>query len=228
MSCLRKRIKNNKEVNNFRLKDFLFQLDAYVVQNRGRLLYGGRVDRAFDRLSSVDDILNIVAERCASFFHYGVFLDLSNRYCSNCKNKELSYEKHFNAYIRKPTVADFFKHADLKIKDFITETKQLTFKTNKIKMSSKLLDIVDLRDNLASLFGLRRHTLQLISAEEGSVTFLIQRSIAETLFVRRQLSLNMIENARCLSILSLQCEDITTVDIPEERDPIIESGMKIE
>ena len=227
MSCLRKRIKGNKEVNPFRLKHFLFQLDAFVEENRGRLLYGIRVNQAFDGLKSVDDILDVVAEKCASFFHYGVFLDLSNRYCADCRDKDLSYEMHFNRYIRRLTVAEFFKNADLK-KDFITETKQLTFKANQITMSSKLLDIVDLRDNLAALLGLRRHTLHLVNVEEGSVTFIIPKSVANILFVHNKLSLNVIDNARCLSILSLQCENITTMDIPEGGDDIIESGVKIE
>lgn len=229
VSCLRKRIKDNKGVvNHHPLRNFLFKLDAFVEENRGRLLYGIRASQAFDGLGSVDRILDVVAGRCASFFHYGVLLELRDEYCADYidTDADLRYEQHFRHYIRGPMIAEFFKSADLKM-DFVTETKQLTFRANQIKMSSKLLDIVDLRSNLAALLGLKEYTLHLIGVEEGSVTFLIPKSVANILFVHNQLSLNVVDDARYLSILSLQCENIAKVDIPEGDDKIIESGTKM-
>lgn len=174
---------------------------------------------AFENVQTIDDILD---NKCDSFFHYEIFQALSNNYCKACKSKELNYEKHFSAYIRKTKVSDFMQSVELK-KTFVIDSKKLTFKIGSIKMSNKLVDIVDIKNNLAALLGLRKYTLYLINVEDGSATFLIPKEVADVVFVRHHLSVEQIENARCLSVLSLQCGKNTEIDFTNE-DCAAESG----
>ena len=177
-----------RKVDPVWLRDFVLTLKAFKDDEREvKLMTGPKLNAAIRNATGIMDILEVLQSKCASFFHYQIFQLIKEKYCEDDESPDLNYELSFETFVRQPMqLSKFFETVHLK-KDFIADLSELTVQLDSINLSNKLIDIVDLRDNLAKALGLRNIALQLVGVEEGRATFMIPAFVAKCLFHENEL-----------------------------------------
>ena len=198
-----------KDVDIKDLGTFLLQLPALESGD----LDPGLLTAVKSELEEADDmnkIFNLLAKKCTSFVHYDIFQCIKEKYCNDIDSEELNYSEHFKQYIKMYKISEFFAiNPDLKkkfsddSKDLADDSKELVLKIDSINLSSKVIEVDNLRQVIAETLGLRPSVLRLVSIEEGCVivTFLIAKAVGDIIFhPGKELSESQRERFRSLSV----------------------------
>ena len=202
------------------LRSFVLELPAFANDSQPILLHG--IKEELHQATTINEIFDLIGEKCASFFHYEIFDSIKSAYCTTPLDDEkpkLDYVEHFKKYIELIKISEFFNiNPKLKEKYSNSETIENTFKVGKINMSSKISTAINLRDAIASNLDILPATLKLVSIEEGCVivTFLIPTVVAEIIFANvNKLNSQQVERFQSLSIFWLRCGNFMQRFIPE-------------
>lgn len=187
---------HDKKVGAMNLRTFIFRSPA-IEGDAGK----ESVKEKLLKASTINEIIDLIGNECASFLHCDIYQSILEKYCSDIDHDELKYSEHLKAYINSIKVSEFLViNPELK-KLAATTTNTIAVKVD-IVMSSKFVKIVDLQTVLASILGVWPSKLTLVSIEEGCVivTFTVPAKILE----KERLKENS-EELQSLSVLWLKC-----------------------
>ena len=191
------------------LRTFLLRLPALESDDLDPGLLS-HVKNKLEEADSINRIFDLIGDNCASFIHYDIFQFIMEEYCTDpdSKDPKLNYSEHFRDYISRHKISEFFDINSRLKEKFSDDSKELVFKVDNIKMSSKVITVENLRHAIAENLGIKPSTLKLVNVEEGCVviTFLIPHVIAKIIFAPgEKLHERQATQFRSLSIQWLKC-----------------------
>lgn len=199
------------------LRSFVLELPALANNTQPVLLH--EIKEKLHLATTINEIFDLIGEKCASFFHYEVFESLKKEYCTTYLDKKLNYKEHFDDYAELLKISEFFDiNPKLKEKYDNSESTKNTFKVGNISVSNKISSVINLRDAIASNLNMLPATLKLVGIEEGCVvvTFLIPTMVAEIVFAHANiLNSKQVETFKSLSIFWLKCGNFMQTFLPE-------------
>ena len=154
----------------------------------------------------ITDIIKIINSEYASFLEYDIFQGIVEEYKLDQNLEPLQYPEHLKAYIQMHKLSEFVERNPALEK--YSSAKELILKFD-IKLSAcKLATLLDLKNSIASILGLKPSALRLLTVREGClvVKFLIPEFIAKKIFTEdKRFTLKEAQDFQHLSLLWLKC-----------------------
>jgi hypothetical protein len=173
-----------------------------------------------DKAGDINAIFNILSREYASFLNFGIFDHIQESYQVDQGQNELKYREHLTAYLERHNVSEFIKINPL-LKKY-TASKELTLKMD-LASTSKLAKIIEVRDAIADILGLRSAAIRFVEIKDGCVvaTYLISTILAERVFNKHPaLTQQQLESLQKQPLLKFECNDcfydFTAKDLKED------------
>ena len=194
-----------KGVTVKKLRAYLLTLPAFDKRGQDSSLLLQRKEE-LERATDITDVTSSIARECASFLEYDIFQGIVDAYELDQTLEHLRYPEHLKAFIQKHTLAEFMKINPALEKYSGAEELILKFDLDLSKY--KLAKLLDLKNAVAAILGLKSSALRLLSAEEGclDLKFLIPEFIAKIIFTDdNRFSLKQMQDFKALSLVWLKC-----------------------
>lgn len=205
--CVKKKGVDVHELCTFLLRLFAFApSDKYHQQQDKTLLSKMKVE--LKEAKTINDIIDLIGEECASFLNYGIYQSILEKYCGDIDCEEFKYPEKLQAYIDQHSIKEFFD-VNPQLEESTKSSKKLKFKID-IESTSKVARVVNLKSAIAKILGLKPSALRLYSVEEGCViaTFLIPAHVADAIFSSDVvLTAEERKELRDLSVIWMKCGD---------------------
>lgn len=159
---------------------YVLTLPAFTHNEQQHTLLSSSRDE-LQRAINVTDIFQLLVNRYASFLNYDIFQMLVERYDLDVGQEQLKYPEHLKIYLETHSIADFIE-ANPGPYSVTSPSTSIALKVNVPTMCS-LSTLIDLRRQLARVFGITPSGLMLVDAKEGCVvTFEVLGPIGRLIF----------------------------------------------
>lgn len=174
----------DKGVKVSNLRSFLLNQTAFQPGCKEQCLLLSDVKPELDRADTINQIIDLLSTKCASFLNFKIFQSLVKEYkITEPEGKEsLKYPEYLEAYIKRHKISEFAK-INPALNKVAEEAEKLTLKFN-IEVTCKVARIISLKSAIIKILKLRASALRLIDIEEGCAlaTFSIPKAAAKALF----------------------------------------------
>ncbi len=196
-------------ISHERLSNYLLSMSAFRTHpGREDLMLFYSLKDDFDGADAMSRIFITLSIEYASFLNPEVFQSMVDEFQLQGREEKLEYMEHFWPYMHRHKISEFMEVNPLSAAGN-EKAKKLVVKFD-ISLASTMGRLLELREALASILGLRTMAVRLKLVEEGCVivSFLIPTSVANFLFNKdTKFGPKKVEEIRKLSILMIKCND---------------------
>ena len=153
--------------------------------------------------NSISKIFRFLKEECTSFFIYECLIE---RFKLDRDQEDLKYPEKLKAYVKKQRISEFIETKPA-LGKYTDDMMKLTLVLD-IDSMCRLDKLLDVAKAVAKIMGVLPSTLLIYDIREScvEVTFLIQKSIAESIFSNDEIfSDNQKDEFRQLLVRQLKC-----------------------
>ena len=196
-------------VSHERLAKYLLSIPAFTTHpGKEELMLFSNLKDEFESADALSRIFITLSIEYASFLNPDVFQSIVDEFQLQGHEEKLEYMEYYWPYAHMHKLSEFMEVNPLSAVG-TERAKKLVVKFD-ISLASTLARLLELKEGLARVLGLRPITIRLKLVEEGCVivSFLIPTAVANFLFNKdTKFGPKKVEEIRSLSIQMIKCND---------------------
>ena len=202
---------SDKGVSPDDLRSFLLNLPAFDHDTKQGVTLLSDVKNELKKEDSINDIIDFLSSRYASFLNYEVFESIVERFDADVRDILENYKEHLQIYIKNLKLSEFIQinPALVKMSEYMKD--KMILKVD-MKLLAKLSKLCELKRPLAKILGVNPSIIYLCGVEEGCVvvTYLIPVAVTDVIFSKgKEFTMEEKREFRDLSVQWLKCHDHT-------------------
>ena len=216
-------VQQSLQEKNVEVDSICDYLIGFTSNEHSIALLSGAKRAKLAEANSISKIFRFLKEECTSFLNYDIFEYLIERFKLDRDQEDLKYPEKLKAYVKKQRISEFIETKPA-LSKYTDDTMKLTLVLD-IDSMCRLDKLLDVAKAVAKILGVLPSTLLIYDIREScvEVTFLIQKSIAESIFSNYNeiFSGDQEDKFRQLQVKKLECNghSFKFTSIPEYVGP---------